>query len=37
MFLFGCLLAFGIAMAPRLVLVLAWIFGRRWDLVWQGN
>lgn len=37
MLLFGCLLAFGAAFAPRLVLILAWIFGRRWDLVWQGN
>ena len=37
MLLFGCLLAFGVAMAPRVVLILAWIFGRRWDLVWQGN
>ena len=37
MLLFGCLLAFGVAMAPRLVLILAWIFGRRWDVVWQGN
>jgi hypothetical protein len=25
------------AAAPRLVLIFAWIFGRRWDLVWQGN
>jgi len=37
MLLFGCLLAFGIAAAPRVVLILAWIFGRRWDLVWQGD
>jgi hypothetical protein len=37
MLLFGCFLAFGAAFAPRLVLILAWIFGRRWDLVWQGN
>jgi len=37
MLLFGCLLAFGAAFAPRLILILAWIFGRRWDLVWQGN
>ena len=37
MLLFGCLLAFGAAVAPRIVLILAWIFGRRWDLVWQGN
>lgn len=33
----GCLLALLAGMAPRLVLILAWIFGNRWDLVWQGN
>ena len=37
MFLFGCMLAFGAAFAPRVILILAWIFGRRWDLVWGGN
>ena len=37
MLLFGCLLAFGAAVAPRLILIFAWIFGRRWDLVWDGN
>ena len=37
MLLFGCLLAFGASVAPRLILILSWIFGRRWDLVWQGN
>lgn len=37
MLLFGCLLAAGAAFAPRLILIFAWIFGRRWDLVWQGN
>ena len=37
MLLFGCLLAFGAAFAPRIILILAWIFGRRWDLVWDGN
>jgi hypothetical protein len=37
MLLFGCLLAFGASVAPRLILILAWIFGRRWDLVWDGN
>jgi len=37
MIIFGCLLAFTAAFAPRLVLILAWIFGSRWDLVWQGN
>ena len=35
MILLGCLLAFGIAIAPRLVLILAWIFSDRWPLVWQ--
>lgn len=33
----GCLLAIGAAFAPRVVLILAWIFGRRWDAVWGGN
>lgn len=33
----GCLLALGIGMAPRIFLLLAWIFSARWDLVWQGN
>jgi hypothetical protein len=37
MILFGCLLAFSAAVAPRLVLILAWIFGSRWDSVWQGD
>jgi len=37
MLLLGCLLAFGAAFVPRLVLVLAWLFGSRWDLVWRGN
>jgi hypothetical protein len=35
--LFGCLLAFGAAFVPRLVLLLAWIFSDRWNVVWQGN
>lgn len=33
----GCLLAIGASVAPRLILILSWIFGRRWDLVWDGN
>ena len=37
MILFGCLLAFSAAVAPRLVLILAWIFADRWPLVWQGD
>ena len=37
MILLGCLLAFGIAVAPRLFLILAWIFSTRWDLVWKDQ
>ena len=37
MILLGCLLAFSIAVAPRLVLILAWIFSDRWQIVWQNN
>ena len=37
MILLGCLLAFSIAIAPRLELVLAWIFSDRWQVVWQGE
>jgi hypothetical protein len=33
----GCLLALGIGLAPRLFLILAWIFGDLWDIVWQGD
>ena len=33
----ACLLAMGFAVAPRLFLILAWIFSERWDRVWQGN
>ncbi len=33
----GCLLAMGAAFAPRVVLILAWIFSQRWDVVWRGN
>ncbi|MFN2136950.1 MAG: hypothetical protein ACK2UK_13405 [Candidatus Promineifilaceae bacterium] len=33
----GCLLAIGIGLAPRIFLVLAWIFSARWDLVWRGD
>jgi hypothetical protein len=35
--LLGCLLAFGIAVAPRVVLILAWIFSDRWAVVWGGD
>jgi hypothetical protein len=37
MFLFGCLIAFGLTVAPRLMLILAWIFSERWDVVWRGT
>jgi hypothetical protein len=37
MILLGCLLAFSIALAPRAVLVLAWLFSERWPVVWQGD
>ena len=33
----GCLLALAIAAVPRIVLIIAWIFSDRWDIVWQGN
>ena len=36
MILFGCMLAFAASVAPRVVLVLAWIFGVRWQTVWNG-
>jgi hypothetical protein len=32
----GCLLALLAGMAPRLVLILAWIFGSRWEIVFDG-
>ncbi len=37
MILLGCLLAFGAAVAPRIILVLAWFFSDRWTVVWQGE
>jgi hypothetical protein len=37
MILLGCLLAFGIAVAPRFFLILAWIFSERWQIVWKGD
>ena len=33
----GCLLAMAAAVAPRLVLILAWLVSERWDVVWGGN
>ena len=35
MILIGCLLAFALAFAPRVMLILAWIFSDRWDRVWD--
>lgn len=32
----GCLLALLAGVAPRLVLILSWIFSDRWDRVWEG-
>ena len=37
MILLGCLLAFGLAVAPRFFLILAWIFSERWQIVWKGD
>jgi hypothetical protein len=37
MLIFGCLIAFAVALAPRVVLVLAAIFSARWDQVWSGK
>ena len=34
MILLGCLLALGLAVAPRLFLVIAWLFADRWPVVW---
>ena len=31
----GCLLAMAAAFAPRLVIILAWLFSDRWDFVWD--
>ena len=37
MILLGCLLAFGLSVAPRFFLVLAWLFSDRWNIVWHGD
>jgi hypothetical protein len=37
MIILGCLLAFGLAVAPRFFLVLAWLFSDRWNVVWHGD
>ena len=31
----GCLIALLAGFAPRLVIILAWLFSDRWDLVWD--
>lgn len=36
MILLGCLLSIFIVFAPRVMLILAWIFSDRWDIVWNG-
>lgn len=36
MCVFGCLVAFVAGFAPRLVLILAWIFSPRWHLVFDN-
>jgi len=33
MILLGCLVALGLAVAPRVMLILAWIFSERWPIV----
>lgn len=37
MIILGCLLIFGLAVAPRAFLILAWIFSDRWPIVWHGD
>jgi hypothetical protein len=37
MILLGCLFAFGLAVAPRIMLILAWLFSERWPIVWSGD
>jgi hypothetical protein len=37
MILLGCLVAFGLAVAPRFFLILAWLFSERWQIVWRGD
>lgn len=31
----GCLIAMVASVAPRLVIILAWLFSDRWDAVWD--
>ena len=33
----GCLIGLTAVFAPRVLLVLAWIFADRWTLVWNGD
>jgi hypothetical protein len=33
--LFGCTLAFGAALFPRVILLLAWLFSDRWQVAFQ--
>jgi hypothetical protein len=37
MILLGCFLILGFAVAPRIMLILAWIFSERWPIVWGGD
>ena len=37
MLLLGCLLVVGFSIAPRAMLVLAWLFSDRWQVVWSGE
>lgn len=37
MILLGCMLAWTAAVAPRVILVLAWIFSDRWAVVWGSE
>lgn len=34
MLIMGCLFALTIVVAPRIMLILAWLFSERWDAVW---
>jgi hypothetical protein len=35
--LLGCLFIVSLSVAPRLVLLLAWLFSPRWDIVWRSQ
>ncbi|MEZ4518165.1 MAG: hypothetical protein R3C44_15540 [Chloroflexota bacterium] len=35
MVIMGCLMSLFIVLAPRVMLILAWIFSDRWDVVWS--